>query len=461
MRGTLFSKVFGIFLGGCILIIAFFSFMVFSLMESGFENYLNDRFFSERDELISNIEEAYLGNDQWNADMVASIEWSAMHSQMVMTVVDTEGNNIREDSPYMSEHIQLMQENQLLHDEEWSEETINLSSEDEYIATVYLSYPNSHHYTSAEEVFLRELTFWIIVAGIIAVIIASIAAYVVSKRISKPIVETSEFTQMIAEGDYKKRINQVEQINELNRLQLSINQLAKQLDEQRTIRNQMVSDLSHEIRTPLTTLQGNIEAMIDGIWEVTPERLSTLNMQVKRLSYLVQSIHQLDDLESIPNHLDLKKFNLTILVKKIKDAFELQASQKNITISVDGKSINIYADYNQMNQVISNLLENAVKFTPKGGSILLKIMQKKDKVQLSISDTGIGIPKEKQERIFDRFYQIESSRNSEIKGQGIGLAIVKSIIYSHGGRVFVESEVDVGTTITIELPAKREGINDN
>ncbi|MDZ7835273.1 MAG: histidine kinase dimerization/phospho-acceptor domain-containing protein [Alkalibacterium sp.] len=161
----------------------------------------------------------------------------------------------------------------------------------------------------------------------------------ISIRLSRPITAASRRTQQIAQGnDIVTEDFEDEKISELFQLQQSVTALAAQLAEQKRIRNQLVSDLSHEVRTPLTALQGNIEAMLDGVWEVTPERLHSLNRQVIRLAHLVQLIDQLEDAEESSSHLTLEKFDIKELLSTVKIAFEPQAKAKNITLNLEAQS---------------------------------------------------------------------------------------------------------------------------
>ncbi|SDK59144.1 sensor histidine kinase [Alkalibacterium thalassium] len=456
MKKTLFSHLFVYILGGSISVIALFSFLTFQITGDQFDDYLSQRFIAERESVVETIETAYIEEGVWDEEVLSATIQNAMHSHILVSVEDAEGNEIISQTSPMRQHMQRMRTTELIPDENWLEEEIGLFSDGANIGTAVITYPGLQDYTAEEEEFLQDLTLLIFLMGILSVVIAGIVAYLISKRLSKPIADTSKMTQKIARGENLGAVKVNEKISELYHLQESVNTLAAQLAEQKLIRNQIVSDLAHEVRTPLTTLQGNIEAMIDGVWEVTPERLTSLDRQVKRLAHLVQMIDQLEDAEASHSKIEWEDVDIKALLSSVIMAFEHQADEKGISLILKAEPATITADRNKLDQVFSNLLSNALKFTPEGGEIIFWARRVKDKVIIKIKDNGQGIPQDKAAYVFERFYQVEASRNSELQGQGIGLAVVKSLVEAHKGTVEVESEENVGTTFTVTLPIKND-----
>ncbi|WP_368645644.1 ATP-binding protein [Alkalibacterium putridalgicola] len=457
MKRTLFSHLFIYILSGSILMISLFSFLTFQLTENRFEDYLSDRFINERETVIETIETAYDGESQWDREILSGAIQNAMNSHMFVRIVDADGNEIISQSSPMGQHMRGMQMIEVLPGEDWFEEEVDLFSGENNIGTAFITYPGFQDYTSEEEEFIEDLILLIALMGLLTVVIAGVMAYLISRRLSRPIAATSERTQQIAQGrDIGEAETKDEKISELFQLQQSVNVLAARLAEQKRIRNQMVSDLAHEVRTPLTTLQGNVEAMLDGVWEVTPERLNSLNRQVIRLAHLVQLIDQLDDTENTNKQLNLETFDIKELLSNISISFEPQVNEKQVTLNLKAQSEMIEADRNKLEQVITNLLANAVKFTPEDGEISLISKRIKNEIIIMIQDNGKGIPEDKLDYIFERFYQVEPSRNSKLQGQGIGLAVVKSIIDAHQGDIRVESDEGRGTTFTVVLPESQK-----
>lgn len=439
------------------MIIALFSLLMYQTTENRFSNYIGDRYEAEKASLVEAVESAYQSDNQWDTDILSSLTQNSMHamhsSGMLMRVVDEAGNEIYSQSNEMEDHMHMMSEEMMGVREGWTEERVDLYSQGEVIGSAVLSYPGFQGYTVEEAEFIDDLTMLIITMGIFSIIVACIIAYLISRRLSDPIAKTSLKTQKIAQGQIEgAALTDSEEIRELYQLEQSVAALAAQLAEQKRIRNQMISDLAHEVRTPLTTLQGNIEAMIDGVWEATPERLNSLNRQVIRLTHLIKMIDQLEDVEESNNELTLERFDIKEFLSMTLLAFEALAEEKNIRLELEAEFGIIEADRNKLEQVMTNLLSNAIKFTSKGGRISVLSLQTSDEQIITVKDNGEGIPENKQKYIFERFYQVEPSRNSELQGQGLGLAVVKEIINAHHGTITVDSQEGKGTTFKIFLP---------
>ncbi|WP_027108726.1 sensor histidine kinase [Lacticigenium naphthae] len=454
---TLFQTLFTLFLGGVALLLFLFSFVTLTLTENRFDTYLTERMASERDTLIQELEAAYLENDEWNEDTLEAMNWGGMQAQVLFTLYSPAGEEIYDQTESMmnGRGMGMMQgSNRLATSEDWLEEEIPLTVDGETIGTVALRYPGVINYSQEEEQFLDDLLFILVGMSVVALGIAGIVAYQMSKRISQPLIETSRITQSIADGHYEQRLAENESIRELAVLKENVNQLAEQLALQKAIRNQLTSDLAHEVRTPLTTLQGTIEAMIDGVWEVTPDRLAILNREVQRLARLIQTIDQLDDVEQEREALQLEATDLFELAKKTVELFSIQAEQKGVQLTATGPPVTVPGDADKLSQVLTNLVNNALKFTGSGGKIQVAVVDKASEVQVQVTDTGVGINPSDQKKIFERFYQSDPSRNSTQEGQGIGLAVAQSIVLAHGGRITVESQEGKGATFTVTLSKK-------
>jgi two-component system sensor histidine kinase BaeS len=179
-----------------------------------------------------------------------------------------------------------------------------------------------------------------------------------------------------------------------------VDSLSRQLDSQQEIRNRLSSDIAHEIRTPLTTLKGNLEAMLDGIWEPSSERLKICYDEVNRISRLIGNIDKINEMESNHEKLEFSRFDLQALSKKVATNFTAAAAKKNIILAVTGEPLMITADQDKISQVLTNLLANAIKFTPKQGNIHIETHLEGNRAVLKVSDDGIGIDPEDQEKDF-------------------------------------------------------------
>lgn len=239
---------------------------------------------------------------------------------------------------------------------------------------------------------------------------------------------------------------------EIGALIQSINQLAATLEQQESLRKQLTADVAHELRTPLTTVLTHVEALIEGIWEPTTERLQSCYDEVARISKLVADLENLAKVEEGNARLDKSSVDLLDLANKMFGNFEIEMGNKKIRHTVVGNCSAVLADKDRISQVMMNLISNAVKYTPEGGDIRILLADEENKVTFSVEDNGPGILPEDIPFIFERFYRGDKSRNRMTGGSGIGLAIVKSIINAHGGTVRVESNPNQGSRFTVVLP---------
>lgn len=333
--------------------------------------------------------------------------------------------------------------------------TFPLFSEGEKIGEVLFSYVGPTTYSEHDAFFIADMKKNLVIVAAVALALSIFVAVLFSKKISAPIVKVKNFTKDISKGDYTSTSPEKTDIKEIDDLILSVNDLSTQLENQQDIRNQLSSDIAHEIRTPLTTLKGNLEAMIDGIWEVTNDRLQVCYDEVDRITRLIGSIDTINEIESYQDVLHKTSFDLYVLSKNISTNFEALFSKKNIHYTLDGDSVFLIADKDKISQLITNLLSNAVKFTSNEGHITFKIRSEKNQVILTVTDTGEGIHPQEIGRIFERFYMSDPSRKTKSGGQGIGLSIVKSIVKAHKGSITAQSKYGVGSVFTVTLPIRK------
>ena len=300
--------------------------------------------------------------------------------------------------------------------------------------------------------FLNIMNKFMIFISIVSVISVIIISAIISKSISNPIKNVSKIAKVIGSGNYKNRLNYKSNIKEVNELTKSIDMLSEELNKQELLRKQLTTDIAHELRTPVTNIQGHLDAIIDGIWDPTPERLTSIREEVQRLGKLIGSIKNLSTFDSSLSQLNKTKTNLSDFIKNITYTYESKALEKNIKIEYELNEVFAYVDKEKFSQVIVNILVNAIKYTNYGGTILIKVKNYDDSINISIKDNGIGIPKEELHYIFERFYRVDKSRSKDTGGIGVGLAISKAIVSEHGGDILVYSELGKGSEFVIKLP---------
>ena len=225
------------------------------------------------------------------------------------------------------------------------------------------------------------------------------------------------------------------------------------------MRKDFVANVSHELKTPLTSISGFAETLKlnENIDKETRNRfLGIIDGEANRLKRLIEDILTLSFIEN-DKKTEKDDINLYSVYRRVEDMLMISAKTKNIDLNCDAdESIKIRANADYVKQIILNLVDNAIKYTPENGEVNVKIFKEKDNAVIKVSDTGMGIPKEDQSRIFERFYRVDKARSREIGGTGLGLAITKHIVMNLGGSISVESALEKGSTFTVKIPMKRD-----
>jgi two-component system, OmpR family, phosphate regulon sensor histidine kinase PhoR len=261
--------------------------------------------------------------------------------------------------------------------------------------------------------------------------------------------------ERIATGDFTARLDESSARGPFGDLVRTVNQTAARLDQLERMRQQFVSNVSHEIQSPLTSIRGFAAALRqDNLSEAERRHyLDIIEAESLRLSRLSANLLELASLESDQARVAAKTYRLDIQVRDLILACETQWAGKHLDLDADLADVEITADEDLLGQVWTNLLHNAIKFTPDGGSVRIRLHRREDRLELSIADSGIGISAEDQARIFERFYKADRSRQSSTGGNGLGLAIAKRIVDMHRGSISVRSETGAGAEFLVVLPA--------
>ena len=320
--------------------------------------------------------------------------------------------------------------------------------------SVDIGYYGPYFYSDNDIQFLNTLNNLLLWAGVISSVAAIIIGIIFARQFAKPIDKVIAATHRIAAGDYGDRIAVKSDTREIKDLTNSINTLAETLSRQELLRKRLTSDVAHELRTPIATLQSHLEAMIDGVWEADEKRLGSCHEETIRLSKLVGDLEKLTKYEGENMVLNISRFEISALLFRIVTNFESEFKNKNVSLAFEYEQKKfIEADEDKLSQVFINLLSNALKYTPKDGKVAVKLATHENFVEVFVQDSGIGIDKEDQPYIFERFYRTDKSRTRLTGGIGIGLTIAKSIVEAHNGTINVESKLGEGSVFTVTLPA--------
>ena len=444
------------------ILVGAFSWITLNLLESHFADYVRERQESELEEYSTDLENLYQQNGTWeeNSQAIQRVGRNALQQSVIVRIFDEDGQLLWSPSASEEEDAKNKVQDHLLHMEQmvggmesdYVQSRSPLYDGTEEIGMMEIQSVGPYAYTEHDALFISDMESKLVLVAFISLLIPLFFALLVAKKLSSPIVTINDFTKEIAKGRYSSLSLEETGIREIDDLLVSVNDLSLQLQHQQKIRNRLSSDIAHEIRTPLTTLKGNIEAMIDGVWEISEERLYRCYEEVSRITRLIGEIDRINELESQESQLQKTTFDLTELAQQIVDNFQPMLVENKLNCSVSGDRVFISADRDKIHQVLTNLLANAIKFTPSGGRIDLYVSQSKGTASFRIIDNGQGIPPDEVGQIFERFYMAEPSRNSKLGGQGIGLSIVKGIVNAHQGTISVDSIYGKGTTFTINLP---------
>lgn len=316
--------------------------------------------------------------------------------------------------------------------------------------------------TSPAERYLEAVgqTTWI--AGGLAVLVAVLLGFFLSRRITSPLNRLSLAANRVASGDFSQRV-EVRSKDELASLAVAFNTMAESLAKTEEQRKRLFSDIAHELKTPIAVIQGNLEAIADGVANPTPERIASLQEETALLTRLVTDLRDLSLAESGQLKLHPQPTDLGELVKGAVAGVLTQAGERGVEVAAGAEDglPPVLADPDRVGQVLRNLIANALRYTSSGGSILVSASLDGQAgpsargarfAQVSVADTGSGIPPEDLPHIFDRFYRVDKSRSRTSGGTGLGLAVVKQLVEAHGGRVWAESELGKGTVFRFTLP---------
>ncbi len=300
---------------------------------------------------------------------------------------------------------------------------------------------------------------WISVGVLMLLIpfIAGRAGRFAFRRFAQPLAEVMNAAEKVTDGDLSVRVAIHERRGDMNRLGETFNRMVTELERADRHRRNMTADIAHELRTPLHVIQGNLEGILDGVYEPTAEHITATLAETRILARLVEDLRTLSLAEADQLPLAHEAVDIADLISDVATGFSGQIEAHELTLDTNvpegSPRLVVMGDAGRLDQVLSNLVANAIRHTPRGGTISLCAAPIANGVRLTVQDTGEGIPAADLPYIFDRFWRGDSARSrTNGANTGLGLAIARQLVQAHGGRIEVESQVGVGTTFMIELP---------
>lgn len=471
MKKTLFDKI---VVGFVFLVIIIFTVLVFFTIRNTDKNILENTASRLRNEsvLIANTTIAdYLYNDLSDLALKDELDSAAETLNCYIWFSDREGNLIVISENYTEKRLPVNIAECVSKGTEYTFFTEigtfgNTFSNDVlsigipvYKNNSYAGLLTLHTSLSFQDAIMRNTFTSIYTPFLAMMILALIALMGITNSMLKPMRKIIATSQSYAAGNFNARVN-ITSKNEFGELAKSMEQMADELSRSNEYRRTFISNISHDFRSPLTSIKGYIEAMLDGT--IPPDNyekyLTIVLNETKRLTKLTQGLLELNNYDSFDLQLDRSNFDLKQIITPTMNTFEGRCQDRGIYLHCifHTENTTVYADRTKIQQVIYNLVDNAIKFTPEGRQITIQVTEKNDKIYTSVKDEGVGIPKESIKKVFDRFYKTDPSRGKDKTGTGLGLAITKEIIKAHGEQITLESEVNEGSEFIFSLPKQKE-----
>lgn len=312
-----------------------------------------------------------------------------------------------------------------------------------------------------------DRSIWVVlVVALGASVLAFGLGWLLTRRIVNPLEQLRRASQQVATGDFSQRVALGGE-DEVGQVAYSFNLMAAQLQGAETRRRELLSDVAHELKTPLASIQGHVEALRDNLPRARANPLAIYDIvleDVRELDRMISSLRTWLNAQSDLENLQIRPLQLKDELPSLLERFRPRAQSANISLElqVDGRAARVLADHNALRHLLSNLLDNALRYTPAGGKVRLLAwpgdgerpgLGSPQRVTFAVADTGIGIAPEHWPHLFERFYRVDKSRTRDTGGTGLGLALVRDLVQAQGGRIWLTSRVGQGTIFFVTLPA--------
>lgn len=329
-------------------------------------------------------------------------------------------------------------------------QTIPVIASGRQVGTAELRFPLAA--SAAEQQVRKVLGRTVVWGGALAAALAIIVGLLVARGIVQPVRRIAGAARSLAAGDRSVRVGEAGPA-ELGRLGSAFNRMAETIEREDGLRRAFAADVAHELRTPLAIVQGELEALVDGVEEPTSERLASLQEETLRLARIVADVETLAAAESAQFRLQRERLDLADVAREAIAGLQSQAEASGLQVTTHLQPTPVEADRARLGQVVRNLLGNAIKFTPPGGSVEISAAPSDGEALLVVEDTGPGFTEDEAPHLFERFWRGRSARSTD--GSGVGLAVVSELVAAHGGRIQASPRPGGGARFTVRLPCER------
>jgi len=313
--------------------------------------------------------------------------------------------------------------------------------------------PSPQLRNNPQQSFFNTVQQGLIISSLVTLFIALTLGGILIVSFTRPIRKLANATEAVADGELGYQVD-INSADELGRLAASFNSMSADLERADQARKQITADIAHDLRTPLSIMHGYTEAMSDGKLEGSKEIYQVMHQQARHLNYLIADLRTLSLLDSNELTFQIQNIDPGIILNQVKMAFTSLADEKGIqlTLQIDQELPRVDLDPDRLNQILGNLLSNAVNILDPGGEIKISSQVDQNEFHFIVWDNGPGIQKEEIPHLFDRFYRTDKARKTDNGSSGLGLAITKKLVEAQGGKISVESEPGQGTTFKVSFP---------
>ncbi|MGJ7919431.1 sensor histidine kinase [Neobacillus sp. LXY-4] len=455
MLKTLRAKILFYFLLVSLSGILIVSFSIQWGFEASFNHYINEDRTERINQLVKALKLEYKENKTFTGERVTQLLYQQAATDSLYYKIYTPDQILLIDSTSISSDIIPTADDLRTNpyqDDNWQTSMELIKVDGNTIGILKVYYPKG--FVDSESVFLQTIQKYIVIAVVITVILALAFSMLFSSRLTAGLKSLSAAVVELTKHKQNVRVPLDNLSEEMKQLGIAFNELAISLEKEERLRKEFTGDLAHELRTPLATLRSQIEAFQDGIWEPTPARLGQSHSELMRLVRLVNELEKLLAAENPQIRLNKTELEAGKLLASIQNLQTPIFKQKGVNLVVKSTEQDIFfkGDLDKVTQILTNVVNNALKYTPEGGTVKISSVIEDEMGGFQIKDEGIGIASQDLPHIFERFYRGDKSRARKTGGVGVGLSIVKALVDAHKGIIKVESQLDKGTTFTILFP---------
>ena len=424
--------------------------MLSFVWEQYFQSYTRENMENLAESVADSIAQSFENttpNDWYSGALAAANSAAALYDTVSIQIVSADGSVVYNSGVHANFISPSLPEN------ERNTASAPIVVNDEQVGMVFVRVFGSEMLlTQADQDFRNKSYQAMIFASLFSVLVAILAGFILARLLSRPINSITNAARALKEGNYSARTHMAGE-DEIARLGKTFDQMADSVEANRDMERRLVTDVAHELRTPLMAIQSTVEAMIDGVFAADEERLETLNSEVRRLSRLVDALLKLSRLENRANPVEFSKVDLVEMVDTVVATHQTYVEESGLEFTYHhDPHVYVYGNADMLRQATANLISNAVRYTPEGGSVRVSVTQGELMGTIVVQDTGIGFTDEEAKNVFSRFWRADAGRTRESGGLGIGLSVVKEIADRHGGWVRAEGKPNEGARFTIYIP---------